>query len=251
MAAVVPCCQQAALLDAVVAALTAPPQQKQPASVARKNNEVLCICFDPGFAVQSCHKYVVPHIVAFATHPLSRKRSFWQRAQPEPSVGRRAYPVADVAVEGRIMIRGSMRSFVALVAIAPFLMGASTPSSQRLWRIVRHDYVEFCAGTTLTWDLHRGTLKTAKGACDPYRNSPPTITIAKLPVADLKQLRRLSEEALNQGIATQPCNNVPGHVLPGPLDFTIELGGRKVHSPPCINDLGRLLEAVMVASTHR
>jgi hypothetical protein len=164
---------------------------------------------------------------------------------------RQAYPGADVAVACRAMIRKSMKSLVALAAFAPLLIGASAPSSQRPWRIVRHDYVEFCAGTTLTWDLHEGTLRRAKGACVPDRDSPPTITVAKLTAADLKRLRRLSEEALNRGIATQPCNSVPAHVLSGPRSFTVEMGGRRVHSPNCKNELGRRLEDAMAASIRR
>lgn len=150
------------------------------------------------------------------------------------------------------MVHQNVKSFVAIVAVTPCLLGASLPSSQHPWRIVRHDYVEFCAETTFTWDLHEGTLRKAKGACGPDQGSAPTISVVKLPIADVKQLRGLSNAALNRGIATQPCNKiVVVRMLSGPLSFTIEKGGRKVHSPKCINDLGRRLEGMMAATIGR
>ena len=150
------------------------------------------------------------------------------------------------------MVHRNVKSLVALAAFTPCLLGGSSPSSQQPWRIVRHDYVEFCSDTTFTWDLHEGTLTKAKGACGRDQASAPTIRVVKLPLADVKQLRGLSNAALRQGIATQPCNTtVPVRVLSGPLSFTIEKDGRKVHSPKCMNDLGRRLEDRMAATIGR
>lgn len=144
-----------------------------------------------------------------------------------------------------------MKSLIASAILLPIRVGASSRRDHNPWRVVRHDYMEFCAGATLTWDLHGGTLRTVRGACDPHRDAPPTITLTKLALVDLQQLRKLSAQALDQGIGIQPRDRIPGHLLSGPVDFTVEVGRRELRSPNCMNDLGRRLEAAMATSIHR
>lgn len=145
-----------------------------------------------------------------------------------------------------------MKRLIVLVIATSFAATTfAAPKEREPWRIVRNDYIEFCAGTTLTWDLREGKLQTSRGGCSPYINSPPTVTTTKIKPADLKRLRTLSEQSLDQGISSVPCNSVPIHVLSGPLNFSIVKGDRKVQSPNCMNDLGRRLEVAMAASINR
>jgi len=138
---------------------------------------------------------------------------------------------------------------LVFAASVPLLVGTapSAPRS-RNWQIMRYEYKEFCALTVVTWDLRKGKLTTAQGACDPQRTSPPTVTSKPIRSTDLAVLRSLSFRAVVLGIALTPCNSVPIHLLPGPSYFVVTKGGREVRSTNCSNATGRSLDEALTAS---
>ena len=138
-----------------------------------------------------------------------------------------------------------------LATILSLLLDASTsPKPPSPWDIVLVDYQEFCADTTLTWDLNRGTLRTARGGCGTNSKAPAIITIAELKPADLRKLRILSEQALDRGISARPCNRPPVF-MSGPIGFSIQRGSRKTDSSHCLNRLGLRVETAIGESIDR
>lgn len=130
-----------------------------------------------------------------------------------------------------------------VVASVPALAGAGDD-----WRIVRYDTREFCATTTLTWDLKRGRLSIAEGGCDPHRAAPPILTSKPIRPYDLALLRILSSRVEAEGMAQASCRSVPINPVPGPLYFAVTKGGREMRSPNCLNALGVRLGEALTAS---
>ncbi|WP_133177315.1 MULTISPECIES: hypothetical protein [Bacteria] len=139
----------------------------------------------------------------------------------------------------------------AFVIAATLPLVATSPALARAgddWRIVRYDAREFCATTTLTWDLKRGRLSIAEGGCGPHSAAPPTVTSKPIRPYDLALLRILSSRVEAEGMAQTSCRSVPVHPLPGPLYFVVTKGGREIRSPNCLNALGVRLDDALTAS---
>lgn len=154
---------------------------------------------------------------------------------------------------GRVRLGVFLPLTIVLSALSP---AAAAPQPWR-WQIVRYDYREFCADTTLTWNLRTALLTVARGGCAPDRDAAPPPEQRQIDPVGLKQLRGLAQRARAVGLADRRCVAdraavpVSPRVFSGPFAFLVIDRHREWRSPrhaECRNAIGRRLERAMAAS---
>jgi hypothetical protein len=90
------------------------------------------------------------------------------------------------------------------------------------WKVIRHDYVEFCNGNTVEINLEDGSLHGSLGTCAPDLDKPPKQIEAQASQKDLVNLRAAIRAATSANDVSVTCAAVPGpRIFSGPISLTI------------------------------